>query len=48
MNEGSFKLAFVSSTKMKGIVKWGSGQSELTLTKKKILTLGHKNETLTA
>jgi len=34
MNEDSFKLTFVSSTKMKGITTWGSGRSELTLTKK--------------
>ena len=34
MNEASFKLIFESNTKMKGIAKWGSGQSELILTKK--------------
>ena len=34
MNEASFTLTFESKTKMKGIAKWGSGQSELTLTKK--------------
>jgi len=36
MNEASFKLTFESNTKMKGIAKWGSGQSEIILTKKEI------------
>jgi len=34
MNEASFTLTFESNTKLKGIAKWGSGQSELILTKK--------------
>ena len=34
MNEGSFKLTFVGNTKMTGIAKWGSGQSEIIMTKK--------------
>lgn len=34
MNEGSFKVTFVSKTKMKGIAYWASGKSELILTKK--------------
>ena len=43
MNEASFKLTFESNTKMKGIAKWGSGQSELTLTKKENTDSGTKN-----
>jgi len=42
MNEASFKLTFESNTKMKGIAKWGSGQSELTLTKKENTDFGQK------
>jgi hypothetical protein len=43
MNEASFTLTFESDTKMKGIAKWGSGQSELTLTKKENTDFGSKN-----
>ncbi len=43
MNEASFTLIFESNTKMKGIAKWGSGQSELTLTKKENTNFGSKN-----
>jgi hypothetical protein len=43
MNEASFTLTFESKTKMKGIAKWGSGQSELILTKKENTDSGLKN-----
>lgn len=43
MNEGSFTLTFESKTKMKGIAKWGSGQSDLTLTRKENIDFGSKN-----
>jgi len=42
MNEASFKLTFESNPKMKGIAKWGSGQSELTLTKKENTDFGQR------
>jgi hypothetical protein len=40
MTEASFKLTFENNTKMKGIAKWGSGQSEITLTKKENTDIG--------
>jgi len=43
MNEASFTLTFESNTRMKGIAKWGSGQSELILTKKENTDSGLKN-----
>jgi hypothetical protein len=43
MNEASFTLTFESNTKMRGIAKWGSGQSELILTKKENTDSGLKN-----